>query len=113
MPKINCWEAKGCGREPGGTRTQQMGTCPAATRTQLEGVHGGRSGGRACWAVVGTLCGGKVQGTYAQKMATCEDCAFYGRVKDEEGGDFVMTPVLLRILRDDADEPLVPCSRAS
>ena len=54
MPRgraINCWEYWGCGRESGGVNAIEEGVCPAARETRLDGVHGGRNGGRACWAV--------------------------------------------------------------
>jgi hypothetical protein len=47
--KMNCWQVKKCGREPGGGNEAQLGVCPAATETALQGVNGGKNGGRACW----------------------------------------------------------------
>lgn len=38
-----------------------------------------------CWLVSGTLCGGEVQGHFAQKLATCKDCDFYKQVHEEQG----------------------------
>jgi hypothetical protein len=35
--------------------------------SRLAGTHDGKFGGRACWIVAGTLCGGKEQGTFAKK----------------------------------------------
>jgi hypothetical protein len=35
--------------------------------------------------VAGTFCGGKVQGSFAEKEITCMACDFYKRVKEEEG----------------------------
>ena len=43
------------------------------------------NGGRACWAVAGTFCNGKIQGTYARKLYDCTRCEFYRLVWDEEG----------------------------
>jgi hypothetical protein len=40
--------------------------------------------GRACWVVAGSLCGGKVQGTYASKLNNCWRCEFMNKVKQEE-----------------------------
>jgi hypothetical protein len=85
MKKPNCWEVKNCGREVGGIKAAELGVCPAATDESCEGLNGGKFGGRICWAVSGTLCGGKVQGTSAQKQFTCMSCEFFGEVKDEEG----------------------------
>jgi len=84
MPKQNCWEHKKCGRQPGGHRAQELGVCPAATNQDLHNTHGGQSAGRACWVVAGSLCGGKVQGTYATKLLNCWRCDFMNLVKQEE-----------------------------
>jgi len=84
----NCWDFKKCGREPGGSRVIQLGVCTAAITQAANGMNGGKNGGRICWAVAGTLCGGKVQGSFAQKRVTCENCDFYAKVKEEEGGAF-------------------------
>lgn len=81
---LNCWEFKKCGREPGGRYSHDLGVCPATTATRLDGLHGGTNGGRACWFVVGTLCNGEVQGTYARKYKSCIYCDFYKKVKEEE-----------------------------
>ncbi len=87
MPQ-NCWEVKNCGRQPGGVRVADLGVCPAAVDTNANRINRGNNGGRICWAVTGTLCGGKVQGTFAQKMATCTQCEFYHSVHKEEGSGF-------------------------
>jgi len=84
MKKINCWEFKNCGREPGGKKSAELGVCPATTYPDLDGAHNGRNAGRACWAIAGSLCGGKVQGTYAQKLNNCWRCEFMNAVKKEE-----------------------------
>jgi hypothetical protein len=84
MVKLNCWEYKRCGRQPGGNRTNDLGICPVATHQELHGAHGGVNAGRACWAISGSLCGGKVQGTYAQKLTNCWRCDFMNAVKKEE-----------------------------
>jgi len=82
---MNCWESKKCGREPGGERAEVLGVCPAATETRCHGANRGTNGGRVCWLVSGTLCGGEVQGHFARKLATCKDCDFYKQVQEEEG----------------------------
>ncbi len=66
MMKLNCWEFKKCGREPGGAKVEELGVCPAATDCRLDGVHGGHSSGRACWVIAGTYCRGQVQGEFAK-----------------------------------------------
>ncbi len=82
--KKNCWEFKGCGREPGGAKAVELGVCPAATDPSGGGANSGANGGRICWAIVGTLCGGKVQGTFAQKITNCMNCDFFRQVLREE-----------------------------
>ncbi len=82
--KTNCWEYKKCGREPGGIKVSELGICIAAKEVRVHGVHGGKNGGRCCWAIAGTLCGGKVQGTAALKLKNCMDCDFYKIVWGEE-----------------------------
>ncbi len=58
---------------------------PRASDESSNGLNGGKNGGRICWAIAGTFCGRKVQGTFAQKEVTCMSCEFYKRVGNEEG----------------------------
>lgn len=90
MPKLNCWDVMKCGR---------AGTCTAARETRLNAAHGGLNGGRACWMVTGTTCAGGVQGTYAQKIASCMRCPFYRQVRQEEAGTLTAPHALLAKLR--------------
>ena len=92
---MNCWEFKKCGRTPGGANAASLGVCPAAVAANANGINGGTSGGRACWALTGTLCGGKVQGTFAMKLANCLQCEFYKLVSAEEGKQLVSSRELL------------------
>ena len=85
MRKLNCWEIKKCGREPGGEKTDDLGICPAAGDESSNGLNGGYNAGRICWAVAGTFCGGKVQGDFAKKLVSCTTCEVFKRVKEEEG----------------------------
>ena len=64
MKKANCWEYKNCGMDV-------ANTCPAFT------THHGQS----CWRVAGTMCGGKVQGVFAEKLDNCKKCNFYSYMK--------------------------------
>ncbi|MGJ5815835.1 two-CW domain-containing protein [Paludibaculum fermentans] len=84
----NCWDVKKCGRQPGGSRSADLGICPAAVDEKASGLNGGQSGGRVCWALTGTLCGGTVQGSFAQKLSNCMQCDFYQQVQREEGKNF-------------------------
>jgi protein gp37 len=82
--KQNCWEFKKCGRQPGGQKVADLGVCPATVHQPLDGAHEGKNAGRSCWVVAGSLCGGKIQGTYAQKLNNCWRCEFMNMVKKEE-----------------------------
>ncbi len=83
--KLNCWEYMKCGREPGGKYAAEFGVCPAAEDVSFDGLNKGKNGGRICWAVGGTFCGGKIQGTFAEKRKSCISCEFYRLVRKEQG----------------------------
>jgi c-di-GMP-binding flagellar brake protein YcgR len=91
MAKLNCWEFKKCGREPGGDKVSEFGICPVALEDRTDGVNNGKHAGRACWIIGGTFCGGKIQGTSAAKIDTCMNCDFYKVVLDEEKLNFQTT----------------------
>ena len=82
--KLNCWEFKKCGRQPGGAKVEDLGVCPTTIAGELDQAHEGKNAGRACWVVAGSLCGGKIQGTYAKKLLNCWRCEFMNMVKQEE-----------------------------
>jgi hypothetical protein len=88
MSKINCWEFKKCGRQPGGNKVHELGVCPAATFKEANGFCGGINGGRACPYITGTFCMGTIQGTHREKEKYCAECDFYKMVAREEGGNF-------------------------
>jgi hypothetical protein len=88
MEKINCWEFKKCGREPGGERVNELGACVAATHKSLDGVNGGINGGRLCWTVAGTYGIAKldnIECNSAHEISSCFECEFHDRVLVEEG----------------------------
>jgi hypothetical protein len=99
MAKKNCWEVHGCGRQPGGERVAELGVCPAAVEPRLDGTHGGKNAGRACWAVAGTLCGGTVRGVFAAKYKDCLNCSFYKQTMAEEGLQLVPSKTLVEKLK--------------
>ncbi len=66
---LNCWEILKCGREYGGEKVSELGEC-VASKTRC---------GHCCWAIAGTLCGGVVQGTFAEKGADCMQCEVFKR----------------------------------
>ena len=57
--QVTCWEMKNCPPE-------RRNSCPAYPQ------HGGQ-----CWMVTATLCGGKEQGSYHDKMTNCKKCNVY------------------------------------
>ncbi len=79
----NCWVIKQCGREKNGKKTAQFGEC-IASKEEL---------GHSCWAIAGTLCGGDVQGTSAQKSNNCMACEVYKKYHRSLGseGKFIKT----------------------
>lgn len=89
---LNCWEIKKCGREPGGKTIAEHGVCPAAVESPHDGINRGVRGGRICWAVAGTFCGGKVQGLFAEKIESCVTCEVFQLVTAQEGKHFQMFP---------------------
>jgi signal transduction histidine kinase len=69
-----CWQHMNCGRDCDSSSEK----CPAFPNF-----------GRVCWAVGGTYCEGRMQGTYAQKIDNCKLCRFYqlvNVVNEKEGG---------------------------
>jgi len=75
MSKINCWEFKKCGREPGGENTERLGVCPVTHETDLDGVNDGKNAGRACWVVISDF--------YYKDPKECYECDFYKLVMEE------------------------------
>jgi hypothetical protein len=67
MELLNCWEITKCQRQRGGKKVLELGECIASKEEM----------GHSCWAVAGTLCGGKTQGTTAQKIQFCTSCEVY------------------------------------
>ncbi|MBI2330670.1 MAG: GGDEF domain-containing protein [Chloroflexi bacterium] len=59
---IRCWEIKSCRDEK----------CPSY------GDNDNR-----CWLTVGTLCGGEVQGKFAQKIQTCYECKVFKKISED------------------------------
>ena len=63
----NCWEILKCEREQNGGKVFELGEC-IASKENL---------GHSCWMIAGTLCGGIMQGTVAQKEQNCMKCEVY------------------------------------
>jgi hypothetical protein len=90
--KKQCWQVKMCGREPGGKKVEELGVCKASLPSEYNGINEGEVGGRFCWAIAGTLCGGEPQGEYSKKIHNCLSCEFLQLVEEEEGNRFILTP---------------------
>ena len=42
---MNCWEVMGCGLEAGGANVAELGVCPSAQDSPLNGSNGGTFAG--------------------------------------------------------------------
>jgi hypothetical protein len=89
--KINCWDFNRCERQPGGKLAETHGVCPASIDHTVDGINGGKNGGRFCWAIAGTFCFGEAQGTNARKIKNCIDCGFLYLVANEEDNFTIST----------------------
>lgn len=96
--RTNCWEFTSCGREIHGRHSHEHGICPAALESRLDGIHGGKNGGRACWVVDGTLCGASARPSRQEKQALCSRCRFYEMVRDTEGADQLIRDEVVLVL---------------
>ncbi|MBJ6724141.1 two-CW domain-containing protein [Geomesophilobacter sediminis] len=74
---MNCWEFTRCGREEGGAKVEELGTCPAFP-----------DHGTDCYRVSGALCGEAGRGSFADKLARCAACDFYALAEKE--GPFLL-----------------------
>ncbi|MEW6446882.1 MAG: methyl-accepting chemotaxis protein [Bacillota bacterium] len=85
LRKKNCWDYLNCPQN-------RKEKCPAYTQ----------GAGRRCWRLPGTFCGGEVQGSIVEKLATCLKCEVYHKVNQLRWFDtvyvrfelFVVLPVL-------------------
>ncbi len=110
--KKNCWEYKDCGRELGGKNVKELGVCPVVTEQRLEGIHGGKKAGRACWIIAGTFCKGEVQGTFAKKTKNCGKCDFYQKVREEEGAELINSYILLEMIGWEREKLILELQKA-
>ncbi len=91
MKRKNCWEILKCGRQMGGENVEELGICPAAQPSKHDGTNRGERSGRFCWFVAGTMCAGKVSGTFATKLMSCIHCEVFKYINEQEGRNFVLT----------------------
>ena len=77
---------------------RDLGICPSATETKLDGIHGGINAGDllGCGRHLLQRTGA---GTFGQKYKSCEICDFYRTVKQEEHLEFKLSAVILDKLR--------------
>jgi hypothetical protein len=88
--KINCWQFKNCGREPGGVMANIHGICPVTTAMRFDGLNGGQKGGRVCWKVKAhSLANARQMCCFG---INCHTCDFHRRVTFEEADQ--ATPAL-------------------
>lgn len=86
--KLNCWEYMQCGREPGGSNTDQDGPCAVASASHYNGTNNGTNAGRFCWKIAGTFCFQTVKGSFAKQALSCLECSFFQEVEMQEGRYF-------------------------
>ena len=87
--------------------SDEFGVCPASLPADdCNAINGGLNRGLICWAVAGTLCGGDVQGTFAQKFLNGMECEFQKEVHEEEGRFFVLSPQRLKRGSKEKNAPL-------
>ena len=99
MAKLNCWDCKNCGRNPGGVNVDERGVCPASIETKADRLNNGINGGRACWAIKNILCDEVIQKVFAVRLAKCLKCDFFQLVSDEEADwSYLDTKAILRKL---------------
>ncbi len=59
MAKLNCWEYKKCGRQPGGSKVAELGVCPAASEIRTNGINDGKNGGELAGPLLARFAAGK------------------------------------------------------
>lgn len=94
----NCWAFMRCGREPGGACVEELGVCPASVDASADGLNGSTNGGRICWSIAGTLCGGRVRGAFAEKQASCTTCPMFHATKATTPNFVLLKPNIVEVL---------------
>jgi len=98
MGKLNCWEFKECGREPGGCQAEASGVCRTTTAKGLNGIHDGQNAGRCCWALaIKGFCAANCEAPLGERLKICVACPFHKRVRREEGKNFLCVRDLLEV----------------
>ena len=82
--KLNCWEFKKCGREPGGRNLALFGPCSVPAATGFNNINNGKNGGRSCWIIRESACEKIMRRCCVQEIRECRQCNFYRFVNEPE-----------------------------
>jgi len=98
LTKTNCWDFKECGRTIESKGVKELVVCPAFSETRLHRINAGKNGGRCCWLIPGTLCGGRIQRSFVPKSVACRRCNFKSFVLNEENSNCIVSDKFLNML---------------
>ncbi|MBF0357065.1 MAG: hypothetical protein HQL70_00585 [Magnetococcales bacterium] len=87
MSNVNCWDFQRCGFGPKECKGDDDKICPAASHKHADGFLGGENGGRACYFIADTICGGSPM-TPEQKKERCNSCSFFHTLSNKYGETF-------------------------
>ena len=92
MIRLNCWQYRRCGREPGGENVSELGICNAALPSKNDLVNHGKNSGRICWTIADTKCDGEPTCKILDDINTCLTCEFLKYVTQQERQKFILFP---------------------
>ncbi|MCI5148900.1 MAG: hypothetical protein D3916_05850 [Candidatus Electrothrix sp. MAN1_4] len=75
--KIDCWEFKKCGREPGGKNIEKYGLCSLVVSLEDNKINNKRNGERLCWSLRESACEGIMRECCVNEIKECRQCTFY------------------------------------
>lgn len=79
---MNCWNHMSCGYGP-----DSEAPCEATTDSSCDGLNSGLNAGRMCWTIRSAPC--KIaDAPWMDPIGSCISCAFFLKVKEEEGENF-------------------------
>ena len=82
--RMNCWEFKQCGREPGGRNVEKYGRCSVPVSVEHNGMNNGKNGGRSCWILREAACEKIMRACRVDEIKECRQCRFHIHVKKSE-----------------------------
>ncbi|XCN75156.1 MAG: two-CW domain-containing protein [Candidatus Electrothrix aestuarii] len=82
--RMNCWEFKQCGREPGGSNIEKYGSCSVPVSVEHNGINNGKNGGRSCWILREAACEKIMRACRVDEIKECRQCRFHIHVKKSE-----------------------------